>query len=121
MLKVDIKDIGLYDHSFLLHTYADNSTFFLKDISSVKTLVENFKEFSHFSELKSNIKKYEVASLGPMKEVPEAFCGLKTVDLTNDTIRIPGIHFPYHFPYQTLLKIYRRPPMDGIKEHLLYL
>ena len=50
--KVDIKSIDLFDNIFLFTAYADESTFFLKDISSVKMLVETFKEFSCFSGLK---------------------------------------------------------------------
>ena len=68
----------------------------LKDISSVKMLVETFKEFSCFSGLKPNIVKCEIVDLGPLKGALEAVCGLKTVDLTNDAIKILGIHFSYH-------------------------
>ena len=94
--KVDIKSIDLFDHIFLFTAYADESTFFLKDISSVKMLVETFKEFSCFSGLKWNIAKSENSCLDPLKGVLEAVCGLKTVDLTNNTIKILGIHFSYH-------------------------
>ena len=58
--------------------------FFLKDISSVKMLIEAFKEFLYFSVLKPNISKCKIAGLGPMKGVLEADCGLETVNLTND-------------------------------------
>ena len=34
--KVDIKGIDLFDHTFLFTAYADDSTFFLKDMPSVK-------------------------------------------------------------------------------------
>ena len=78
--KVDMKGIDLYDHTFLFTAYADDSTFFLKDISSVKMSVETFKEFSCFSGLKLNIAKCEIASLGPLKGILEAVCGLKAVD-----------------------------------------
>ena len=37
--KVDTKGIDLFDHTFLFTAYADDWTFFLKDISSVKMLV----------------------------------------------------------------------------------
>ena len=94
--KVDIKGIVLYDRTFLFTADADDSTFFFEDISSVKILVETFKEFSCFSGLKPNITKCEIAGLGPLKGVLEAVCGLETVDLTNDAIKIPGIHFSYH-------------------------
>ena len=39
-IKVHIKGVNLYDHSFLLTAHATDSTFFLKDISPVKMLVE---------------------------------------------------------------------------------
>ena len=94
--KADIKAIDIFDHTFLFTAYADDSTFFLKDISSVKMLVETFKKFSCFSGLKSNIAKCEIAGLGPLKGVLDAVCGLKTADLTNDAIKILGLNFSYH-------------------------
>ena len=93
--KVDIKVIDLYDHTFLFTAYADYSTFFLKDIYSVKMLVETFKEFSYFYGLKQTIAKCNITGLGPLKGVLETVCGLKTVKLTNDTIKILEIHFSY--------------------------
>ena len=90
--KFDIKGIDLYDYSFLFTADAEDSTFFLKDISSVKMLVETFKQFSCFSQLKPNSAKCKIDGLGPMKRI----CGLKTVALSNDAIKIPGIHFSYH-------------------------
>lgn len=55
-IKVHIKGVNLYDHSFLLTAHANDSTFFRKDLSSVKMLVETFEEFFCFSELKLNTK-----------------------------------------------------------------
>ena len=60
--------------------YIDDSTFFLRDISSVKLLAETFKQFSCFPRLKPHITK--------CKGFLEAVCGLKTVDLTTDAIKI---------------------------------
>ena len=68
-----------HDHSFLFTAYADDSTFFLKGMSSVKMLFETFKELSRFSGLKPNITKCKIADLGPFKGVLETVCGLKTV------------------------------------------
>ena len=59
-------------------------------------LAETIKEFSCFSGLKPNITKWEIAGLVPLKGVLETVCGLKSVDLTNDAIKILGIHFSYH-------------------------
>ena len=46
--KVNIKGTVLYDHTFLFIAYTDDSTFFLKDISSIEMLVETFKDFLFF-------------------------------------------------------------------------
>ena len=90
--KFDIKGTDLYDHSILFTADAEDSTFFLKDIFSVKMLVETYIKFSCFSQLKPNSTKCEIDGLGLLKGV----CGLKTVDLSNDAIKIPGIYFSYH-------------------------
>ena len=64
-------------------------------------LVETFKEISWFSGLKPNITKRGIAGLGPLKGVLEAFCCLKTVELTNDAVKILGINFSYHNEIKT--------------------
>ena len=69
--------------------------FFLRDILSVKELINSFNNFYHFSALKANIGKCEIAGIGSLKGVTEAVPGLKSVDLSNDTIQILGIHFSY--------------------------
>ena len=40
-------------------------------------------------------KYYKIAGLGPLRGILEAVCGLKTVDLTEDAIKILGIYFSY--------------------------
>ena len=70
--------------------YADDSTFFLRDIPSVKELINSFNQFYHFSGLKANIEKCEIAGIGSLKEVKEPVRGLKCVDLANNSIKILG-------------------------------
>ena len=55
--KGNIKGIDLYDHSFLFTAYADDSTFFLKDIVSVRVLIDTFKLFflTHLRFLTKNL------------------------------------------------------------------
>ena len=89
----NIKGIEIFKHAFLYTAYADDSTFFLRDIPSVKELINSFNQFYHFSCLKANIEKCEIAGIGSLKGVKEAVCGLKCVDLSNDTIKILGMHF----------------------------
>ena len=106
--KDNINGIDLYDYSFLSNAYADDSTFFLKDIAPVRILVATFKVFSCFSGLKPNISKCEIAGLGILKWAQEilkgaqkAVCGLQNIDLTNDTIKTLGIHFSFNKKIQT--------------------
>ena len=80
---------------FLQETHSSKVTFFLRDILSVKELINSFNQFYHFSRLKANIGKCEIAGIGSLKGFTEAVCGLKSVDLSNDTIKILGIHFSY--------------------------
>ena len=99
--KDNINGIELYDYSFIFTAYADDSTFFLKSIASVRILIDTFKVFSCFSGLKPNIIKCEIAGLGILKGAQEAVCSLENIDLTNDTIKILGIHFSYDKKIQT--------------------
>ena len=89
----NIKGIEIFKYVFLYTAYADDSTFFLRDILSVKELINSFNQFYHFSGLKANIGNCEIADIGCLKGVTKAVCGLKSVDLSNDTIKILGIRF----------------------------
>ena len=93
--KDNVNGIDLYDYSFLFTAYADDSTFFLKDIASVRVLVDTFKVSSCFSGLKPKLM-CEIANLGILKGAQEAICGLQNIDLINSTIKILGIHFSYN-------------------------
>ena len=46
--------------------------------------------------MKPNHEKYKIAGIGVLKSVKVAVCGMKCVDLCNDTIKIIGIHFSYN-------------------------
>ena len=73
--------------------FTDDSTFFLNDLLSVKNLIGSFTVFSLFLGLKANFSKCEIAGLVSLKGVLEAVCGLKSSNLTTDTIKILGVHF----------------------------
>ena len=60
----------------------NDSTFFLKNIASVRILVNTFKVFYSFSRLKSNINKFEIAGLGILERAQEAVCILQNINLT---------------------------------------
>ena len=56
-------------------------------------LIDTFTVFSLFSGLKANFSKCEIAGLGSLKRILEAVCGLKSINLTTDTIKILDVHF----------------------------
>ena len=52
--------------------------------------------FSSYSGLKSNFSKCEIDGIGALKGVHVGVCGLKSVDLTSDTVKILGVQFSYN-------------------------
>ena len=73
-----------------------DTTGFLENKESIEELVKTFTLFSSFSDLKSNISKFEICGLGPLKGVEMAVCGMQSVDLTRDAIKILGVYFSYN-------------------------
>ena len=96
----EIKPLQLCDSTFLYSAYSDDATFILKDEESVKALFKTIKVFSEFSDLSPNYDKCEIAGIGVLKGVSWALCGLKSVDLTQQTIKILGIHFSYNLAFR---------------------
>jgi len=92
----NIKPINIFDHDFLYTAYADDTTFFIKDKNSVIELLNVFDNFSEVSGLKPNKTKCEIAGIGSLKGVNVALCGLKSVNLNYETIKILGCHFSYN-------------------------
>ena len=98
----DIKGLNIFDHLFLYTAYADDTTFVLENEESVEKLVKTFTSYSSFLGLKANISKCEICGLVPLKGVEMATCGMKSVDLTRDAIKILGIYFSYNINLMNL-------------------
>ena len=69
-------------------TYAYDSKFFLKNLVSVKKLLDIFSCYSKHSGRKSNFSKCEIASIGFLKGNDVTMCGIKCVNLQVNTIKI---------------------------------
>ena len=54
-------------------------------------MVDNF--FWHFSVLRLNLAKSEIAKIGALKGVQVTICGMRCIDLNNDKFKILGTHF----------------------------
>ena len=61
---------------FLYSTYADDTTFFLRNEKSAIEVIKTFDKFSLFSGLKINNAKYEIAGTDVKKGVKMALCGM---------------------------------------------
>ena len=51
---------------------------------------------SNFSALKPNKTKSEIVDIGLLNGVQVALCGMKRVNLNNETVKILGVHFSYN-------------------------
>ena len=58
-------------------------------------MVGTFHFFSNFSGLKLNLTKSEITSIGVLKGVQVAVCGMRCIDLNIDTLKILCTHFSY--------------------------
>ena len=77
--------MSIFNHEFLYTAYADETTFFLKDMISVFVTLNIFCRFSLVSALSSNNTKNERADIGTLKGVNMALCGVKCLNLTKET------------------------------------
>ena len=93
--KPEIAGLTIFDHCYLYSAYVNDTTFFVKDTISLKNMVDTFHFFSDFSGLKP-LSKCENAGFGVLKEVHVTDCGMRCIDLNNDTLKILGTHFSYN-------------------------
>ena len=92
----NIEGFEIFWKKFIYTAYADDTTFPLKNMESVINLLKIFKPFSQFSSLKPNKSKCEIAAIGIQKGVKVALCGMRCVNLHEDTIKILRIHYSYN-------------------------
>ena len=92
----NIEGFEIFQRKIIFTVHADDTTFFLKNAESIKNLLEIFRHFSQFSGLKPNKSRCEIAGIGALKGVKVALCGMKCVNLHEDTTKILGIHYSYN-------------------------
>ena len=86
----------IFGYNYLYSAYTDDTTFFLKDIISVKHMVDTFHFFSYFSGLKRNLTKSEITGIGVLKGVQAAVFGMQCIHLNIDTLKILSTSFSYN-------------------------
>ena len=70
----NIHEINVFNHNVLYAAYADDTTFFLKDLGSIKHILEWLNQFYMVWGLHSNLSKCEMAGIGLLKDATVALC-----------------------------------------------
>ena len=63
----DIQGLEIFNHEVLYTAYADDTTFFMKDLNSVKVILSSLDQFYTFSGLRPDLSKCEIADIGVLK------------------------------------------------------
>ena len=87
--------LDILGFKYLLTSYADNTTFFIKNESSAKEIFKTFEIFSKYSGLKVN-NKCEIAGIGVENGVQTTLLGTKNMNLNSEHLRILGVNFTYN-------------------------
>ena len=85
--------IFIFKYEFLYTAHADDTTFSLKDGNCIIELMNELNTFSNFSGLKANKTKCVIGGVGVLNGIQVALCGMKSVNLNNETVKILGVHF----------------------------
>jgi hypothetical protein len=100
--NADIRGItfGKEENMTQILLFADDTTFFLRDIYSLNTTLKELENFQQFSGLKINREKSEIGWLGPKElrnhQVSSEHNKLKWVDMHESGIKILGIYFSHN-------------------------
>ena len=89
--------MNIFQHAFLYTAYEDD--YCLSQRWRIyNEITERVKYLSelNFLGLKLNKTKCEIASIGVLNGVQVALCGMKCVNLNNETVKILGVHFSYN-------------------------
>ena len=92
----NIDEINYFNHEYLYTANADDTTFFLKNKTSVKNVLNDVESFWNFSGLCPNLGKCEIAGIGVLKNLNVALCGMKNINLTKESIKILEVHIFYN-------------------------
>ena len=97
----NIEGVSIFENTYLYTAYSDDSKFLLKNLNSIKELLNAIEVFSSFTCLKPNLSKYGISGIGAVKGVTMAVCGIKRIDLTKKCLKILGIYYLYNQILQT--------------------
>ena len=91
-----IKGVNIFGNIFNVVAYADDANILCNDLVSVRLVKETFDCFSEYSGLRLNATKTEICGIGSKRGVEVALCGMKSVNLLTDAVKVLGIYFSYN-------------------------
>ena len=91
-----IEGVNVCGHIFNIIAYADDATVLCNDLDSARRVKGAFDVFSKYSGLRLNETKTEICGIGVKRGVDIALCGMKSVNLLTDSVKILGVHFSYN-------------------------
>ena len=89
-----------------LISFADDVTFLVKDVSTIKQILKIMKTFGAFSSLKISVEKSEACWLGKSKGNTDKPTDCKWVPLKTKAIKILGTHFSYNKELEEKMNLY---------------
>ena len=92
----NIHGLKFFGYEFKLSAFADDVSYFLTDINSVKELLKLLEQSSQFTSLEVNYDKSEICVIGSRKVAIGAFSQFRIVNLINDSVKILGCHHSYN-------------------------
>ena len=91
-----ISGLDIFGIKHLLTSYADDTSFFVKNESSIIEIFNCFDIFSKYAGLKINRSKCEIAGIGVKNGAKVALLGIKNINLNTQHIKILGVCFTYN-------------------------
>ena len=92
----NIEGLKILDFKYTLTSYADVTTFFLKNEKSAQQVFATCSKISNYSGLNVNRSKCELAGIGVKRGVQTALQGVNNIDLKSAAIKILGVYFTYN-------------------------
>lgn len=78
------ESVSIFENTYLFSPYADDSTYFLKNLHSLNELLKTIGIFLPFTDLKPNLRQYEICGICALKGVTVALCGIKCIYLDKE-------------------------------------
>ena len=102
-----IKGFKFNNIEITLTAFADDTTFLVKDVQSLRRILKLSKTFEIFSSLKFNVEKCEACWIGRSRSKHTKPIQCKWISLTQSCIKILGAHFTYNKQLDEKMNFYR--------------